>query len=37
MTIRKEAFGELPDGQKVTEYILTNSRGTEARILSVPM
>lgn len=33
MTIRKEAFGELPDGQKVTEYILTNSRGTEARIL----
>ena len=33
MAIRKEVFGVLPNGQDVTEYVLTNSRGTEARIL----
>ena len=33
MAIRQELFGTLPNGLDVTEYILTNDRGTEVRIL----
>jgi len=33
-TIKKEAFGKMPDGKTVDVYTLTNSHGLEARIIN---
>ena len=33
-SIRKQKFGEMPDGRAVDLYTLTNSRGLEARIMT---
>lgn len=34
MDIQKQAFGQLPDGQKVDLYVLTNGKGMSAKIMT---
>ena len=33
MTVAKKAFGEMPDGSKVSEYVLTNAHGMQVSLL----
>ena len=34
MDIQKQAFGQMPDGQKVDLYVLTNGKGLSAKIMT---
>lgn len=34
MNIQKEFFGKLPDGREIEQYILTNSSGLKARLIT---
>ena len=34
MSINKESFGKTPDGQEVDLYIMTNTNGVTAKIIS---
>ena len=33
MTVAKKAFGEMPDGSKVSEFVLTNAHGMQVSLL----
>ena len=33
MTVAKKAFGQMPNGKKVSEYVLTNAHGMQVSLL----